>query len=662
MTKNIMSGSAGNVVQAGTVRDVHFHSPWREVPPPFQLPPAPRCFVNREAELAAIRLGDLVVLSGPGGVGKTSLALRWLQDRRSAFPDGQLYADLGAHAENGPGSPEDVLEGFLHALGVGEIPPQLARRAALFRSVTDRRRLSLLLDNVASAAQVRPLLPASGTVVITSRWRLSPLGLDGARFVDVAPMNVEESIEFFETVVGPGRLAREPDAVREVARLCGGLPIALSVVGARLSTRPRRTFEREVVDLRDDRLPELDESASVRSVLDLSYVDLPERQARLYRLCAWHPGAHFDVSVAAAMIEEPEYDVEDALEDLVEKSLLSEAGDDRFRYHDLLRVHARSKADPGGEAAVRRAVEWYLTRAVEADHVVAPDSLRTGPVYASARKDAYSTPEDAMDWLVLERENLVRAVEVAPAELRWQLCEPLWALFTHHHLYNDWISTYRLGVAAAGACGELVAQARLRTKLALALINTGALDEAVSELEAVLELDDPPSRSTALTLLGRVCRERGEPERALELYRAALALRTRDRGRGQARRRIGEALVELGRYPEAIAELELADSLLAEAAEQARTRTFLARACRLGGQPERARALLDSALDRLSRSPMHLADVHLELAELADDPRPHRLAALACYHDETDPQAVRIQALLDQDGGATGVVPQSRER
>ncbi|WP_112263007.1 ATP-binding protein [Lentzea terrae] len=656
--KNVMSGSAGNVVQAGAVRDVHFHSPRREVLAPFQLPPVPRCFVSRKAELAALRPGELVVLSGPGGVGKTSLALRWLQDRRAAFPDGQLYVDLGAHTPTGPVAPEEALEGFLHALGVIDIPPQLSRRAALFRSVTARRQLSVLLDNAVSAAQVRPLLPTSGTIVVTSRWRLSSLGLDGARFVDVAPMGVEESVELLDSVVGQGRLAREPDAAQEVARLCGGLPIALSVVGARLSTRPRRTFSREVVELQDDRLPALDESASVRSVLDLSYVELPARQARLYRLCAWLPGSTFDVSVAAAMIEEPEYDVEDALEDLVEKSLLSEAGDDRFRFHDLLRVHARGKADPDRAAAVRRAVEWYLARAVEADLVLAPDRYRSSSAYALARRDAYSSAAEAMGWMVHERENLVRAVEIAPADLRWQLCEPLWALFKHYRLHTDWISTYRLGVAAAGECGEPVAQARLRTRLALALINTGAVDEAVAELEAVLPLNDPLVVSTALTLLGRV----SEPERALALYREALELRTRDRGRGHARRHIGEVLVELGRHAEAIAELELAESLLSDPAEQARARTFLARACRLAGDPGRARALLDSALEGLSHSPVHLADVHLELAELADDPRPHRLAALACYHDQNDPQAVHIQALLDEDGGAAGVIPQRRER
>lgn len=662
MAKNVMTGSADNVVQAGTVRDVYFYPSRREAAAPFQLPPAPRCFVSRKAELATLRPGELVVLSGPGGVGKTSLALRWLQDRRSTFPDGQLYVDLGAHAPAGPVSPEDALDGFLHALGVIDIPPQLSRRAALFRSVTARRQLSVLLDNAASAAQIRPLLPTSGTVIVTSRWRLSSLGLDGARFVDVAPMDIDESVELLETVVGEERIAREPGDAQEVARLCGGLPIALSVVGARLSTRPRRTFSREVVELRDDRLPALDESASVRSVLDLSYVELPDRQARLYRLCAWHPGTHFDVSVAAAMIEEPEYDVEDALEDLVEKSLLSEAGDDRFQFHDLLRVHARGKSDPDRAAAVRRAVEWYLARAVEADLVVAPDRLRMGPRYLSARHDAYSSPEEAMRWLAYERENLVRAVEVAPADLRWQLCEPLWALFTHHHLYTDWISTHRLGVAAAGECGELVAQARLRTRLALALINTGASGEAEVELEAVLALDDPPSRSTALTLLGRIDLERGVPERALARYREALALRGRDRGRGQARRRIGEALMALGRYAEAIAELELAESLLTDSAEQARVRTFLARACRLAGDRTRARSLLASALDGLGRSRVHLADVHLELAELADDPRPHRLAALACYDDETDPQAVRIRALLDQDDGTAGVFAQRSER
>ena len=225
------------------------------VPPLFRPARAPRHFVGRNEELARIRAGGVTVLSGPGGVGKTALALKWLQDRGSGD---QLYVDLAAREPVG-----DVLRSF----GLIEVSAEDA--PAVFRSFVVRRQFTLLLDNANSADQVTPLLPASETVLVTSRQRL-------------------------------------------------GLPQAQEI---------------EVEPLADD--PRLD------ALLDLSYVELPERQARLYRLCAWQPGA-FDVPVAAAIAGEPACDVEDALDDLVEKSLLTEVGD-AFRFHELVRAHARTK-------------------------------------------------------------------------------------------------------------------------------------------------------------------------------------------------------------------------------------------------------------------------------------------------------------------------------
>ncbi len=121
--ENTVSGSVhGNVVQAGSIGTLNIHSgpPGNLVPQ--QLPPAPRVFVSRVDELTELdrwRTGEdrqlLVVVSGPGGVGKTSLALRWLHDTRDEFPDGQLYVDLGAHAD--AAQPDEVLEWFLGALG-----------------------------------------------------------------------------------------------------------------------------------------------------------------------------------------------------------------------------------------------------------------------------------------------------------------------------------------------------------------------------------------------------------------------------------------------------------------------------------------------------------------------------------------------------------------
>ena len=339
--ENTVSGSIyGNVVQTESIGTVNIHSAPPGNPIPQQLPPAPRVFVSRLDELTELDSWReredhqlLVVVSGPGGVGKTSLALRWLHDTRDQFPDGQLYVDLGAHAV--AAQPDEVLEWFLGALGVEIVPASLQQRQALFRSLTADRSLAVLLDNAASAAQVRPLLPASPNcvVVVTSRWRLSPLALDGARFIEVDPMDLQASVELLEQVVGEPRLAKEADAARELAQLCGGMPIALGVIGARLSRRPRRTLAREVGELRTEnrRLAGLDlgGSTSVSAVLDLSYVDLPPRQARLYRLTAWHPGTSFGLGAAAAMLADDIGEVEDDLDDLVEKNLLIEVGDDR---------------------------------------------------------------------------------------------------------------------------------------------------------------------------------------------------------------------------------------------------------------------------------------------------------------------------------------------
>ncbi|MGZ3145705.1 ATP-binding protein [Lentzea chajnantorensis] len=664
--RNVMSGSAGQVVQAGQIGVVHVHG-GRSAPVPFQLPPAPRCFVSRAHELASLDGWPLLVLSGPGGVGKTSLALRWLHDRRAEFPDGQLYVDLGAHAPEGPTAPEVVLEWFLHALGAVDVPESLAARQAMFRSATAGRVFAVLLDNAASAAQVRPLLPAAGTVVVTSRWRLTPLGLDGARFVEVEPLGLTDSVRLLDTIIKDGRTAAEPDAAGELARLCGGLPVALSVVGARLSTRPRRSLGRELCELRDDGLPELDEAASVGSVLDRSYVDLPVEQARLYRLCAWLPGPWFGAEVAAAMVGERVGDVEDALEELVEKNLLTEIADNRFRYHDMLRTHARSKPDAAREPGLRRVLEWYLAAAVSADVAVMPVHQRVGPAYGSIA----AMPGGSLDWFERERVNLVAALHCAHScgwpELVWQLCEPMWALFLHRHYYTDWVETHRLAIPAARECGQPLAAARLGTRLAMAYVNLGRYDEAVAELDAVLAagLDDPVSETTALSMLGRVHLGRGAPEAALECFRRVLAVRLdrgRDRGAGLARRRIGEALLELGRVDEAVVELELAEELLDDLVERARVRTFLARACAAAGQVDRARSLLDSAGNDLRTSPFHRADVFLVLAGLAGSPeeaRDHYRSALACYGDPADPTAVRIRALLDrhEHESAPHVVP-----
>jgi hypothetical protein len=197
------------------------------LPVPRQLLPVPPNFTNRSAELAALHelvaddglsgILTLAVVTGVGGVGKTSLVLRWLHDIRDQFPAGQLYTDLGGHLPGEAVSPGEVLGRFLRALGVlaERVPAGTEEQAGLFRSLTCGRRLIVMLDNAASAAQVRALLPGPGPglVAVTTRWRLAGLAMDGARFTELGPLAEPDAVSCWAVLrgrVGSGRSRLRP--------------------------------------------------------------------------------------------------------------------------------------------------------------------------------------------------------------------------------------------------------------------------------------------------------------------------------------------------------------------------------------------------------------------------------------------------------------------
>ncbi|MEV5543283.1 CRISPR-associated helicase Cas3' [Saccharopolyspora shandongensis] len=200
--RNELSGSAGAVIQAGTiVGDVHFQTS-RSLPVPRQLPPVLGGFVGRSEQLTALDAGlsasssasvvgpSITLLFGTAGVGKTALAVHWAHRVSGEFPDGQLYVDLRGYGPSRPVDPGEVLAGFLRAFGVSaaEVPDDLAERAALYRSLLAERRVLVVLDNACAENQVRPLLPGSSScqVLVTSRRVLSGLVVgEGAGLVGV---------------------------------------------------------------------------------------------------------------------------------------------------------------------------------------------------------------------------------------------------------------------------------------------------------------------------------------------------------------------------------------------------------------------------------------------------------------------------------------------
>ena len=676
-------------MQAGSVDQIHFHD-GPALPIPSQLPPPPSFFTSRDHELADLGrwfVEDsgrplVAVISGPGGVGKTTLALRWLHEARQHFPGGQLYVNLGAFSGAEPVSPVDALEWFLLSLGVpaDRVPPDLAQRQALYRSLTADRGLSVLLDDAPSAAQVRPLLPASpdNAVLVTTRWRLAGLRMDGARFIEVNPMSVPDSVDLLNRLVGDDRPAREPTHAEELAKLCGGMPIALSVTAARLLAHPNRPLAREVGRLSgQDRLATLaiGDEPPVQAVFDVSYRELSGGERQVYRTGALHPGRTFGVEVIASATGRPVGETERLLDGLVERHLLNEVGDGRFRYHDLLLVHARQQAEQDDDATAREAVtrgmvEWYLDAAVGADLVLRPTRRRVGPRFADGRPRPVQFPAHriALSWLELERNNILSAARLADHHrwdhLSWEFCEALWGFYLHARHYDDWLELHAIGIPAAHRCGHQLAEARLRMQHGSALGSLRRHAEARREHEIALELaeqeTDEFTVASALWELAGVARSVGDFADALRYLRRALSIRERigtQHSVALCRRLAGEVLAQLDRFADAVEELSAAAAMMADlndSTQHAKALTSLGVTYLSWGRPADALAPLRTAVELTEQvgSANYRADALAALGDvtLCDGDRAEAeaclSAALDIYTASGDPKATVVAAKL----------------
>ncbi|MGW2546039.1 NB-ARC domain-containing protein, partial [Kitasatospora sp. NPDC001574] len=194
---------------------------------------------------------------GPAGTGKTATAVQWAHDATAAFPDGRLFADLNGFGPGPRAEPTLVLGRFLRALGVpeGSLPEDPAARAALYRSLTHGRRLLVVLDNVRDAQDVTELLPTGPAcaTVVTSRSSLEDLVVtEGAALLRLGALPAEDARRLLERLIGPARVAAEPEAAGRLAELCDRLPLALRIAGARLAARPGWAIADLVPELADE--------------------------------------------------------------------------------------------------------------------------------------------------------------------------------------------------------------------------------------------------------------------------------------------------------------------------------------------------------------------------------------------------------------------------
>jgi tetratricopeptide (TPR) repeat protein/transcriptional regulator with XRE-family HTH domain len=532
---------------------------------PFLLPPDIADFTGRAevvARLEALLVGDpngvrsaamaVAAVAGGGGVGKTALAVHVAHRVRTRFPHGQLYVDLRG-AGTSPADPKDVLGRFLRALGVDAtaIPQGSDERAELYRSLLADRRVLVVLDNAAAEPQVIPLLPGSPTcgVLVTSRAPLT--GLAGIRRLQLDVLQDEQAVELLGRIVGPERVAAEAAAAAELARLCGYLPLALRVAGARLAARPHWRLAQLVERLADQR-QRLDELTyghlAVRASLGLSYQALEPAEKLLFGRLGLLEAPDVAAWVAAALLDTSVERAAELADRLVDARLLEVAGRDatgqvRYRLHDLVGVYARERAeaeDPPTErsAALTRAFGSWLHLAERADARLGNPFLE--PVYGPAPRwpvDQQTTRRllaDPLAFLEADRPGLVAAVTHAAclgmAGMSWELTSALTQfLATRLHL-DDWRRCTTEALAAARQARDGRGEAAVLLSLGTLHAVHGRHDEALDCWQAALPILERLGEDTA---------------RAMCL--AASALYRSDRAAFQQRcQQIEKALASLG--------------------------------------------------------------------------------------------------------------------
>ncbi|MFI9379882.1 BTAD domain-containing putative transcriptional regulator [Kutzneria sp. NPDC052558] len=516
----------------------------------YRLPPDIADFTGREQTRRTVldlaRARRVTVIVGAPGTGKSTLAIRVAHELRESYPDGQLYVDLAGTSDT-PRTPARVLAEMLRALGVNDavMPDGMDERAGLYRARLAGRRVLVLLDDAADARQVRPLLPPSGdcAVVVTSRRWLTDL--EGAQHVELDVLSPADARMLLAGIVGAERAEQEPETSDAIVRLCGHLPLAIRIAGAKLASRGawtlgvlRGRLEDESQRLRELCVGDLD----VRASFELSVRLLPEPAARAFRLLGLLGAETLPGWVLGPLIDEP--DAEDMLDALVDANLLrlvetDAVGQPRYRLHDLLRAHATREAVeqyPIEErrAAVERVLAGWLAVAEQARALCPPGLFRHTPGNSPRRPAGYVVT-DAISWFDAERGTLLQAMSLAAQwefdTLAWELALAAVPYYDHRSLYQDWRRSHEIALAAARTAGNGHGVAALLQGLGQVHIYLDEMDDARTALDESLDLyrglGDQRGEALALAGVATVERVLGHDNLALKHGYAALELASR---------------------------------------------------------------------------------------------------------------------------------------
>ncbi|MFE4832127.1 BTAD domain-containing putative transcriptional regulator [Streptomyces sp. NPDC056672] len=380
---------------------------------PAQLPPALPDFTGRGRQLKEItnRLTapgggmPVVGLVGLAGVGKTALALQAAHAVRAAFPDGQVYANLGATGEQ-PADASAVLAAFLRSYGYGDhaIPAVAGERAALWRTTVADRRVLVVLDDARDSDQIRDLFPGSpgSAVLVTSRSRKPEL--PGAHWCKIDVLNPEEALDLLSRVVGSDRVRAEPEAARRLVAACSRIPVAIRLAGVRLTARPGWTMaavERHLSAEANQLTGWHPDCQAHNEPLMLGYRQLDAAQARAFRLVSLFEGTGILLRAAAEILQLPLVRTERLLESLADVHLIETDKPGHYAYHDQVKSFARRRAvEEDGIQACQAAISRLVTLSawMEEDSGVDAETRAALTLLSHTMGDLASAPGTATTW------------------------------------------------------------------------------------------------------------------------------------------------------------------------------------------------------------------------------------------------------------------------
>jgi tetratricopeptide (TPR) repeat protein len=406
------------------------------------------------------------------------------------------------------------------------LPMGVEDRASLFRNRIAARRTLLILDDAAGHRQVAPLLPPGGVAtVITSRLPLT--GLPGAASIDLRPLPRSDSIELLRQVVGPKRVRAEQRSADALVAACGDLPLAVRVVAARLAARPHWSLSQLEERLTDERR-RLDElrygDLSVRPMLQVTYRALSPAAARAFALLGALCGTGIRTApewAVAALLDTGFPSASAAIEELLDARLLESAGLDqagqqRYRFHEVTRLHAleRREAEIGDAdwaASFDRVATGWLSLArlareglqCERFHLEDPTAA-SSEIYPTAAAVAGPHP---VEWFEAERDSLIALVAACRTARRADLARGLAActaeFFELRGYYDDWLRTMQAALDASRDAGDRGAEAAMLRGLGTCLVEVGHRDRAESSLRAARELAERVGDFAGMAMAGK---------------------------------------------------------------------------------------------------------------------------------------------------------------